>query len=462
MDKVENILFNSENKYSATQLAGEQAGVLIKGAPEKILARCRYYYDGGGGIVALDDSRVIAGKIDALAARAIRVLAFAVSSGTLGAGRLPEDDWILVGIVGIRDEIRPESVSAIREVQQAGVQVVMITGDRKDTAVAIAREAGLVADEKDLVLTSEGLAELSDGELKARLSDIRVIARALPSDKSRLVRVAQDLNLVAGMTGDGVNDAPALKAADVGFAMGSGTEVSKEASEIIFLDDNFNSINKAILYGRTIFNNIRKFIIFQLTITVSAVLICFACPLLGMENPLSIIQILWINLVMDTLAALAFGGEPALGRFMREKPKKRDEDIVSKSMWTSIGTGSLYTFVISLWFLHSRTVSGFFRQDENFSGKYLLTGYFTFFVFTSFFNALNARTEQSNLLCNILDNKGFLSVMGGIAIIQVALTHFGGAVLHCYGLSILEWGLVLALAVLIIPVDLCRKFLLGR
>ena len=455
--RVDGIPFTSENKYSCAQLAGDHNLTLIKGAPEKIFARCRHYYDVRGQAVPLADSAIINEKIDVLAARAIRVLAFAVSPGRLAGGKPPEDDWILVGIVGIRDEVRPESIGAIREAQEAGVQVVMITGDRKDTAVAIAREAGLLQSAKDMVLTSEELAQLSDEALQARLADIRVIARALPGDKSRLVRAAQAMNLVVGMTGDGVNDAPALKAADVGFAMGSGTEVSKEASEIIILDDNFTSIAKAILYGRTIFNNIRKFIIFQLTINVSAVLICFACPLLGMPTPLSIIQILWINLVMDTLAALAFGGEPALRRFMREKPKKRDEEIVSVAMWSSIGVGSLYTFAASLWFLLSRTVNELFRED-----KYLLTGYFAFFVFTAVFNALNARTDRARLLDNITENRGFLCVMAAIAVIQVGLTHFGGTILHCYGLAIGEWALVLALAAMIIPVDLGRKFLCGR
>jgi magnesium-transporting ATPase (P-type) len=257
-----------------------------------------------------------------------------------------------------------------------------------------------------------------------------------------------------------VNDAPALKAADVGFAMGSGTEVAKEASEIIIMNDNFNSIGKAILYGRTIFNSIRKFIIFQLTINVSAVLISFVCPLLGMENPLSIIQILWINLIMDTLAAIAFGGEPALQRFMLEKPKKRDENIINRPMWTSIGTGSLYTFIVSLLFLQSRYVGSFFRADE--ANKYLLTGYFAFFVFTALFNSLNARTEKMNLFDNIRYNRGFIDVMALVACIQIALIHFGGPALHCYGLSAGEWLLALALAVLIIPVDLGRKFLLRQ
>jgi calcium-translocating P-type ATPase len=452
---VESIPFNSENKYSGTQLAGDHECVLIKGAPEIILPRCQSMYDANGQVVPLMDNQIIADKLDAMADRAIRVLAFAVSKGSLAGGALPQDEWVLVGIMGIRDEIRLDAVTAIREVQEAGVQVVMITGDRKETAVAIAREANLIKREEDLVLTSGELATLSDTDLKEQLADIRVIARALPSDKSRLVRIAQDLNLVVGMTGDGVNDAPALKAADVGFAMGSGTEVSKEASEIIITDDNFSSIDKAILYGRTIFNNIRKFIIFQLTINVSAVLLCFASPLLGMEPPLTIIQILWINLVMDSLAAIAFGGEPALRRAMLEKPKKRDESIVSKYMWTAIAVAGLYVFVTSLWFLLSPAAQDFFRTEKS-----MMTGYFTFFVFAALFNALNARTEQINLFDSIMENKGFLYVMGFIVIIQVTLTHFGGAVLRCYGLSAGEWFLVLALAFMIIPIDLCRKLLL--
>ena len=232
-------------------------------------------------------------QIDELANRAIRVLAIATTEDALGEDALPDSsNWTLVGVVGIRDEVRPESVTAIAEVKGAGVQVVMITGDRKETAVAIAKDAGLLEKDTDVVLTSDELAKLSDEEIKKMLPNIRVIARALPSDKSRLVRLAQELDLVAGMTGDGVNDSPALKKADVGFAMGGGTEVAKEASDIVILDDNFNSIDRAILYGRTIFNSIRKFIVFQLTINVSAVLISFICPLIGIDNPLSVIQIL--------------------------------------------------------------------------------------------------------------------------------------------------------------------------
>jgi calcium-translocating P-type ATPase len=459
---VNSIPFTSANKYSASQVEGDYDLSLIKGAPEKILGRCKYYYDEKGKAIPLADSSALSAKIDEMASRAIRVLALATSMEKIKGDALPDGDWVLVGILGIRDEIRPESIAAIGEAQNAGVQVVMITGDRRETAVAIAKEAGLLQDSSSIVLTSDELAGLSDEELKNKLKDIRVIARALPSDKSRLVRVAQELNLVAGMTGDGVNDSPALKAADLGFAMGSGTEVAKEASEVIILDDNFTSIGKAILYGRTIFNTIRKFIMFQLTINMAAVLISFICPLLGMELPLTIIQILWINLVMDTLAALAFGGEPALKRYMREKPKKRDENIVSGYMWSTIVTGVVLTFGLSMFFLLSGFPKTVFRPDAG-EKLYLLTGFFAFFLFVYIFNAFNVRTDRFNLFDNITRNKGFLSIIALIVVVQILMVYLGGDLLRCYGLSWNEWIFILAMAFVIIPVDLLRKFIVkGR
>ncbi len=461
--EIGNIPFNSTNKYSATQVEGEYNLSLIKGAPEKILQRCSHYYDENGEKQPFDMTALNA-RIDELANRAIRVLAIATSEDALGEDALPDScNWTLVGVVGIRDEVRPESVTAIAEVHGAGVQVVMITGDRKETAVAIAKEAGLLTADSDVVLTSDELARMSDEEIKNVLRNIRVIARALPSDKSRLVRLAQELDMVAGMTGDGVNDSPALKKADVGFAMGGGTEVAKEASDIVILDDNFNSIDKAILYGRTIFNSIRKFIVFQLTINVAAVLISFICPLLSLANPLSVIQILWVNLVMDTLAALAFGGEPALHRYMNEKPKHRAEPIISKDMMSQIITGAAWSFVLSLIMLLThgfgviREVPAELLADGMEPDAYLHTAYFAFFIFIAVFNSLNARTEKLNLFDNINKNKGFLLVFGIIAVIQVAITYLGGAILGGYGLTASEWLLVLGMAVTIIPVDLIRK-----
>ena len=460
---VNNIPFNSHNKYSATSVTGDRDITLIKGAPEKILERCETYYDQQGNKAVFTDRAKLEAKINELAGRAIRVLAIATSDSEIEGESLPEGKWTLVGVIGIRDEVRQESITAISEVQNAGVQVVMITGDRIDTAMAIAKEAGIIKKESDLVWTSDQLAKMSDDEIKSHLKDIRVVARALPSDKSRLVRLAQEMNLVVGMTGDGVNDSPALKKADVGFAMGGGTEVAKEASDIVILDDNFSSIDKAILYGRTIFNNIRKFIVFQLTINVSAVMISFVSPLIGMKSPLSIIQILWINLIMDTLAALAFGGEPALRKYMKEKPKNREESIVSRCMWSSILTGSIWTFVLSMVFLRLPIISDFFRQGEaGNEGKYLLTGFFTFYVLIAAFNAFNSRTSEMNLFNHIKENHGFWRVIGLIFVTQVILTYIGGSVLNCYGLVAKEWILVIVLAFTIIPVDLIRKAVISK
>lgn len=455
VDVVCSLPFNSENKFSTCTIKLDKEITLVKGAPEKILHKCKYYYDKNGEKREFNGFNEIDNKITELANRAIRVLAFATSEKVVTEEDKEIENCCLIGIIGIRDEVRPESIVAIKEVQNAGVQVVMITGDRKDTAVAIAKEAGLLSQNTDIVYTSDELAKMSDEDIAKQLKNIKVIARALPSDKSRLVKITQELNLVVGMTGDGVNDSPALKKADVGFAMGGGTEVAKEASDIVILDDNFLSIEKAILYGRTIFNSIRKFIIFQLTINVSAVMISFVCPLIGIENPLSITQILWINLVMDTLAALAFGGEPALKRFMEEKPKSRSENIVSKYMWSSILTGSIWTFILSMLFLLSAPISSMFRASEQ--NIYLLTGYFTFFIFTAVFNAFNARTEKVNLMDNIGGNKGFIEVIALIMIVQVLMTYFGGVILRTYGLNFQEWIVVLGLAITIIPVDLIRK-----
>lgn len=457
VDVLGELPFNSENKYSACSIAGDYNTTLVKGAPEKLLSKCKYYYDENGQKHEFKNHNKIEIIINEMANRAIRVLAFATSDKQIHEDDKEIGECALVGIIGIRDDVRPESVAAIKEVQDAGVQVVMITGDRKDTAVAIAKETGLIQKEADLVYTSDELAIMSDEDIASKLSSIKVVARALPSDKSRFVKIAQGLNLVVGMTGDGVNDSPALKKSDVGFGMGGGTEVAKEASDIVILDDNFMSIEKAILYGRTIFNSIRKFIIFQLTINVAAVMISFVAPLLGMENPLSITQILWINLVMDTLAALAFGGEPALKKFMKEKPKKREENIVSKYMWSGILVGSIWTFILSMIILLAPQMKYLFRIDvEN---KYLLTGYFTFFVFISVFNAFNARTEEINLMDNLFENKGFLKVIFIIIIIQVMMVYLGGAILRSYGLTLSEWLIVLGMAVTIIPVDIIRKMI---
>lgn len=439
--------FNSANKYSASQLSGK---TVYKGAPERLLTKATKMLDENGNVVAIDKKK-INDKIDRLAERAMRVLSFAYSESELIEDTLP-DDLVMVGFVGIRDDVRPEAKQAIKEVQNAGVQVVMITGDRKETAVAIAKEAGLLNSKSDVALTSEELNKMSDKEVKAILPNLKVIARALPTDKSRMVKLAQELNLVCGMTGDGVNDAPALKRADVGFAMGSGTDVAKEAGAIVILDDNFKSIENAILYGRTIYNNILKFIKFQLTINVGAVAVCAIAPFFGIEEPLKITHILWINLVMDGLGALALGSEPALKKYMLEKPKSRTQSIVSAKMMNQILFAGAWVAVLSFAFLKAPFFINMFANTEEH-----MTAYFSMFVLCAVFNGFNVRSNTINIFEHIKENMSFLKVMGVIVIVQAALTLVGGELFSCTPITVKNWIVIIAMAFTIIPVDMIRK-----
>lgn len=455
--RLELLPFNSSNKYSLAivQDAGRVYG-LVKGAPEVLLPKVTHYWaeDDVHKPFTEEQRQHLDARMNALAGKAMRLLALCSfetnaaqqdKGGAAGEGTaVPERGWTLMGIVAIRDDVRQEAVDAIKAVQRAGVQVVMITGDRKETAIAIAKDAGLLHSQEELVWTSSELAQLSDDEVKAQLAKLRVVARALPLDKLRLVRLAQELNLVAGMTGDGVNDAPALKRADVGFAMGSGTEVAKEAGDIVILDDNFLSIKQAILYGRTIYNNIRKFIVFQLTINFAAVMTSFIAPFLGIDKPLTITQILWINLVMDTLAALAFGGEPALAAYMQEQPKRRSADIINKRMLQEIILGGSVMTVLGLAFFKSSWVDGLFRNAPD--HIYTYTGFFSAFICMAVANAFNVRAEGVNVLKNLQQNPAFLQVMLVIVAVQVGMTYLGGSLLRTAPLQGQEWLVVVACA----------------
>ena len=444
-DVIKTQTFNSANKYMATTVDIDGYPITYyKGAVEKILDKC----------VNVSPNRLeqINSRILEMANDSIRVLAIAYSDGVLEENVLP-NNLQLVAVLGIRDDVRPEAREAIKQVQEAGVQVVMITGDRKETAAAIARDAGLITKETDLVWTSSDLAKMSDAEIKEKLLDLRVVARALPTDKSRLVRLAQELNLVAGMTGDGVNDSPALKRADVGFAMGSGTDAAKDAGDIQILDDNFKSIAKAILYGRTIYNNILKFIKFQLSINVLAVFICAVCPFLGIEQPLNIMQLLLVNMVMDSLGALALGGEPALVEYMKEKPKSRTQSIVSKPMMIQICSMSAYMAVVSLVFLFNSVFTSIF-------GEALLAGYFALFMLMAVCNAFNVRSMNSNVLKGIKENPSFLRVMGAIVLVTILVVTFGGNFLGVMPLSMIQWLIVSALSLTVIPVGCVIKSLI--
>ena len=459
-----NIPFNSAYKFSATQVEGSQNLTMVKGAAEIVLAGCTHYLDVDGNKVELDSEK-LKEEMLGLSERAMRLIGLAVSNKDLGEENVLPSDLTLVGIFGLRDEMRKESKTAVETARRAGIQVVMITGDAKDTAQAIAREVGILEKEQTLVLTSKELGEISDEELIKILPDMRVVARALPADKNRLVKLAKSMNWVVGMTGDGVNDAPAVKNADVGFSMGDGTDMTKESSDIVILDNNFISLTNAVRYGRTLLKSIRKFLIFQLTVNVAAILVAFLGPFFGIDLPLTMTQLLWVNIVMDTLAAFAFSGEAALKRYMNEKPIPKGESLISGDMWSAILIDGIFMALISIYFLKSDFVAGLFvcearcspvREELNLVH---LTAFFGFFVFMNNFNKFNARTEGLNLFEHITENRNFLVVVILIFFLQTSFTYFGGEVLRTVGLTLEEWFYVLAFAITIIPLDLTRKLL---
>ena len=456
--------FNSTNKFSQARIDSE-GKTFYKGAPERLLASAVKYLDGNGEIRDIDKA-ALDRKIDELAEKAMRVLAFGYSQQELVENKINED-IVIIGLVGIRDDVRPEAREAIELVQHAGIQVVMITGDRLETAVAIAKDAGLLKKESDRALSSAQLNEMSDEEVKKIIPNILVIARALPTDKSRMVRLCQEMNLVVGMTGDGVNDSPALKRADVGFAMGSGTEAAKEAGKIVILDDNFKSIKDAIWYGRTIYHNILKFCKFQLVINVAAVVVSAIAPFFGVEEPLKVTHLLFVNLVMDGLGAIMLGNEPALVKYMDEKPRRRDESIVSRKMMAQIVTMGAWLVCISFLYLKLPFFVNLFETEEQH-----LTGYFVLFIVSALFNGFNVRDEKYGIFKGLNENTGFLKVFFAIILVQAVIVNAAlvpftaftwiGNMFSCVPFGITGWIAVVLLAATMIPVDLVRKTVVER
>mgnify|MGYP004464830871 FL=1 len=445
--------FNSKLKYSTVETNYKGNTIFIKGAYEKILEKCTKYQKNDGTVRVLINKEKLTNYVNAKTNEGIRALALAYKEKN-------SDSYILLGFIFLKDNIRKEAYEGIKKIKNAGVQVVMVTGDAKNTAVSIAKELKIITKSTDKVLTSDEFNNMSDEEIKGILPNLRVLSRSLPQDKNRLVKLAQELNLIVGMTGDGINDAPALKRADVGFSMGSGTEIAKETSDIVIIDNNILSISVAILYGRTIFKSIRKFIIFQLSVNICAVLLSIIGPFIGILSPITIIQMLWINMVMDTLAGLAFSYEPALDEYMEEPPKKRNEKIINKYMTNQITLNGIYSTMICIWFLKSKFISSIYRIDP--SNKYLLTAFFGLFIFIAIFNSFNARTYRLNILSNILKNKVFIAIIAFIAIVQIILIYYGGEVFRTTGLTIYEFEIMIILAFSIIPFDIIRKIILKK
>ena len=446
-------LFDSKSKYSRVVVMDKgKIFQYVKGAFEVIFPLCNRYLNEDGSMKLLQND-VLLDNIKKYTDMGIRVICVAYSEGQHYEMR----DLILLGFILIRDDIREESFGGIVSIQNAGVNVVMITGDNKGTAVSIAREVGIIKSDDDIVIDSYDLNQMSDEEVMNVIPRLKVVFRAMPDDKSRLVMLSKKMNMVVGMTGDGVNDAIALKRADVGFSMGSGTEVAKEASDIVIMDDNILSIEKAILYGRTIFKNIRKFIIFQLTVNFCAVSISVIGPFIGIQTPVTVIQMLWINMVMDTLAGLAFSYEPPLLEYMKELPKKRNESIINSYMLNEILITGIYSSILCIIFLKSSFIRGLFRYSI--SNQYIMTAFFGLFIFISIFNSFNARTVRLNILQDIFKNKVFIFIILFIFIVQIFMIYCGGSLFRTVGLNFQEFMVMFICSFSVIPFDIMRKII---
>jgi len=513
-DVIEKIPFDSARKYSAVRIKSAKREktslTLIKGAPELILPSAKYYIadDGKPRRMSSMEMMHLRKRWNELAKSAYRVIAVACADGnsplpadfknreTASNGEISlKEGTTLVCLVGIRDEIRREVKSAVAQVKGAGIRVIMITGDNETTAEAVAKECGIMGTLRanqmkkssnrrmfslhsylqkngipqseahprkggSLILTGTDMAKLSDDELTKMLPNIAVIARALPSDKSRLISISQRAGLVAGMTGDGINDAPALTAADVGFSMGSGTDVAKEAGDIVILDNNFASIAKAVLYGRTIFESIRKFILFQLTMNFSALGVSLIGPFIGIESPVTVAQMLWINIIMDTLGGLAFAGEPPLPEYMTHPPKLMDEKILTPTMIRGIFITGAFTVAMCISFLKIPAIHDFLAYP--YDSTYLLTAFFALFIFSGIFNCFNARTQRVNLAAHIGKNRPFILIMLLISTIQLLLIYTGGTFFRTVPLTYSDLLLTIAMAAAVIPVDIVRKIISRR
>ena len=438
--------FDSKNKYSSVKIDDTY---YYKGASEVLLPNCFYYLDDFGKKCILKNKDKLNKDISSYTKKGERVIVLAKGSNL----KL----LTFIGFVCIKDDLRDEAKEGIKLIKNAGVDIIMITGDAKETAVSIAKEVGIMNDSNDLALSSEEFNKLSDDFIEDNLKRIKVIARALPLDKSRMVKIIINNDLIVGMTGDGVNDAPALKKANVGFAMGSGTEVAKEASDIVILDDNILSISKAILYGRTIFKSIRKFIIYQVTVNMCALILSLIGPFIGIDTPITIIQMLWLNMIMDTFAALAFSFEAPILDYMNEPPKKKEEPILNRYMLEEILITGTYSALLCILFLKLPIIKSVIRVGEN--NKYLMTAYFALFIFIGIFNSFNARSTRLNILANIKKNKVFLGMITFIFLTQIYLIYHGGDLFRTYGLTAREFIIVLLLAISVIPFDFIRKII---
>ncbi len=456
-DTIAELPFSTERKYMATvvRLSDGREVLYVKGAPEIIFALCHNYPKGvtKEGV----DSMLLGYQ-----SQAMRTLGFAYQElkpgdATFSDNRITADNLTFIGLVAISDPVRATVPAAVKEVLDAGIKVKIVTGDTPGTATEIARQIGLwddSADNADNIITGEEFALIPDNQLPRKVDDLKIIARARPMDKKRLVEALQNNNEVVAVTGDGTNDAPALKAAHVGLSMGDGTSVAKEASDITIVDNSFTSIGRAVMWGRSLYLNIQRFILFQMTVNVVACLIVLAGSFMGMQSPLTVTQMLWVNLIMDTFAAMALASLPPSESVMDDKPRSRSAFIISRSMWRwIIGTGGIFfLFLLGLlyYFEHTDITSLTQIGRATFGAgrgltPYELSLFFTIFVFLQFWNMFNARayaTGRSALHLEGCSGFGLTALI--IVIGQVLIVTVGGEFFSVVPLRLTDWLIIVA------------------
>lgn len=442
-------VFNSSNKYSA--FTTKDGVTYYKGAPEKLIEHCTKVMNSSGEIVENSDKDTLSNAITAMTSNAMRCIAVTMADGDLVENEVP-NDMTFLGIIGVVDPVRDEVPSAVKTAHKAGIQVIEITGDCIETAVAVATECGIYKN-GDLALTNDEFEAMSDDEVKSIIPRLRVISRCSPNTKLRLVTLAQEIGKSVAMTGDGVNDSPALKRADVGFGMQGGSDVAKEASDIVLTDDNFASVVKAVELGRTFMHNIMMFLEFQLPINISLLILSVIYPMIATGALLASVQILIVNIIMDSLNSLSFGGEPPKDEYMTEKPIKKGSGLFIRGAKKRIAISTV-AFIALYGIITFSPIANMFATETE-----AMTARFALLCFMAVFNGFNIRTEHINLFNGIGKNKLFSAIAIGIFAMTFALCNFAENLIKVTALDFKHWVVVVILAFMVIPIDLIRKII---
>jgi Ca2+-transporting ATPase len=452
---LEQLTFSTERKYMATLVQSpllNKKVLYVKGAPEIVLSHCRQVAMDGTYKPVEACKAQIEEQLLAYQNQAMRTLGFAyqlIDNTQEGAffaeGRLQDVNLTYIGIVAISDPVRSDVPEAVQTCLHAGIDVKIVTGDTPGTAKEIGRQIGIwhKEDTDYNIITGPAFEMLSDDEALARIMDLHIMCRARPTDKQRLVQLLQKKDAVVAVTGDGTNDAPALKAAQVGLSMGDGTSVAKEASDITILDNSFAGITRAVMWGRSLYRNIQKFLLFQLTINVAACLIVLIGSLIGTESPLTVTQMLWVNLIMDTFAAAALASLPPNKKVMDRQPRKSGPNgdfIISRPMAFTIFTVGLLFVIVLVGVLL------YFNYIDGHISAYHLSMFFTLFVMLQFWNMFNAKAfaDNKSAFANLKDSKTFLLVCLLIVAGQYLIVTFGGDMFNVVPLSWPDWGMIIA------------------